>query len=170
MVYEPREDSFLLQKYVKIYAKGKVLDLGSGSGIQALAALQYTKDVLASDIDEETVSGLKKKGIKAVKSDLFENIKDRFDLIMFNPPYLPTIEKEDKELSKAISGGKKGYELIERFFKEAKSHLIDKGKILIVCSSLTGNVEGLFKKYNYKFRRLEEQSFFVEKIFIYEIK
>ncbi len=169
MIYEPREDSFLLQKYVRKYAKGKVLDLGSGSGIQALTALQNTKDVLALDIDEESVQELKKKGIKAVKSDLFENIKDKFDLIIFNPPYLPRLEGEGKELSKAISGGKNGYELIERFLKQVKRHLKDKGRILIVFSSLTGNIEELFKRYNYKFKKLEEQVFFYEKIFIYEL-
>jgi len=169
MIYEPREDSFLLQKYVKIRAKGKILDLGSGSGIQALTALKNTQDVIASDINEEAVSGLRKKGINAIKSNLFENIKDKFDLIIFNPPYLPELKGEDKELSKAISGGKKGHELIESFIKQAKNYLAVKGKILMVCSSLTGNVEALFNKYNYKFKKLEEQSFFFEKIFVYRL-
>ena len=55
MIYEPREDSFLLQKYVKKYSKGRVLDMGTGSGIQALTALEKTKCVVAVDINEETL-------------------------------------------------------------------------------------------------------------------
>ncbi|MBI2659492.1 hypothetical protein HYX05_05335, partial [Candidatus Woesearchaeota archaeon] len=35
-VYEPREDSTMLERYVREYAKGKVLDVGTGSGIQAI--------------------------------------------------------------------------------------------------------------------------------------
>ena len=66
MIYEPAEDSFLLQKYVKKYAKGKVLDMGTGSGIQAEAA----KDVLAVDVNPECVEYVKKKGIRAIVSNL----------------------------------------------------------------------------------------------------
>lgn len=49
MIYEPEEDSYLLEKYVKKLAKGKVLDLGTGSGIQALAAKKTCKEVKAAD-------------------------------------------------------------------------------------------------------------------------
>ena len=53
MIYEPREDSYLLQKYVKKYSKGKYfLDIGSGSGIQAKTAIKAkAKSVLATDIN-----------------------------------------------------------------------------------------------------------------------
>ena len=74
MIYEPREDSFLLQKHVAQYARGAVLDMGSGSGIQAETALQKTRRVLAVDIDPEVVQHLKKKGLAVIKSDLFSNI------------------------------------------------------------------------------------------------
>ena len=66
MIYERSEDSELLAKYVEEYAKGKVLDIGTGSGIQAEAALRFTKNVLAVDVDEESVNYVKKKGIKAI--------------------------------------------------------------------------------------------------------
>ena len=56
-MYQPREDSFLLEKEVKKYAKGDVLDIGAGSGIQALAAAKKrnTKKVLAVDIDKKVI-------------------------------------------------------------------------------------------------------------------
>ena len=54
MIYFPREDSFLLEKEVKKYAKGKsFLDLGAGSGVQAKAAKQAgAKSILCADINE----------------------------------------------------------------------------------------------------------------------
>ena len=61
MIYEPAEDSFLIQKYVKQYAHGRVLDMGTGSGILAMTALDKTKDVLAVDIYEPAIDELKKK-------------------------------------------------------------------------------------------------------------
>src|SRR3989344_4864863 len=115
MIYEPREDSFLLAKYVEKYAKGKILDIGTGSGIQAAAARKHSDDVTAVDIDEEAVEFAKSKGINAFKSDLFENVEGKYDLIIFNPPYLPEEENEDYEISRQVSGGKTGNEIFERF-------------------------------------------------------
>jgi len=89
MIYEPNDDSYLLKEFVLKHARGKVLDMGTGSGIQAEAALEKTQDVLAADINNEAAEFCKKKGINAVQSDLFENINHKFDLIIFNPPYLP---------------------------------------------------------------------------------
>lgn len=167
MIYEPAEDSFLLQKYVKKYANGKVLDMGTGSGIQAITALEKTKDILAVDIDPESVKLLKEKGLKSEVSDLFSNVKGKFDLIIFNPPYLPRDEREPEDSASTTTGGKKGYEIIERFLQHAKKFLKEEGKILLVCSSLTGDVEKLFKKYGYKFKKLEEKKEFFEKLFVY---
>jgi release factor glutamine methyltransferase len=160
-IYRPREDSYLLQKYVKKYAKGKVLDMGSGSGIQALTALKKTKDVLAVDINENAVEHVKGLGVKAKVSNLFSDVKGKFDLIIFNPPYLPG-EKGRGET--ALSGGKKGHELIERFLKESKDHLKKGGKILLIASTLTGNIKKLSKKIGYRIKILETESFFFEKI------
>jgi len=161
MIYDPQEDSFLLQKYVREYAKGRVLDVGTGSGIQALAALEKTPDVLGIDIDEDAVRFLKGKGVNAKFSNLFSKVDGKFDLIIFNPPYLPP-DKYDHDSS--TSGGMK---IVERFLSQAKNFLDKDGKILIVFSSLTGDVDSLLKKYGYKFRCLETQSHFFEKLFVY---
>ncbi len=171
MIYEPREDSLLLQKYVNKYAKGSVLDMGAGSGIQAETALQNTSDVLAADIDQEVISHIKKKNIPVVHSDLFSKVpKKKFDLIIFNPPYLPEDKREKFEDSVALTGGKYGYEILERFFSQAKDFLKPQGKILIVFSTITGDIEFILSQYGYSFKKLDEQSFFFEKIFVYLIE
>lgn len=165
-IYEPEEDSYLLQKYVKKYAKGKVLDIGTGSGILALTALKNTKDVLAVDINENAVEHVKGLGINAKVSDLFENVEGKFGVIIFNPPYLPENEK-DGEMKAALSGGKRGNELTERFLKEAKKHLEKGGKVLLVASSLAGDIIPVFDKLKYKILAMETKSFFFEKITAY---
>lgn len=170
MIYEPEEDSLILKKYVEKYAKGKVLDMGTGSGIQAETAKKKTTEVIAVDINPEAVDLVKKKGIKSFVSDLFSNVQEKFDLIIFNPPYLPEDEAEDIESQKITTGGKKGFEIIERFLKDAKNHLEPNGKILIVCSSLTGDIESFFKKYNYEYKLLEKIHIFFEDIKVYLLK
>ncbi len=169
MIYQPKEDSYLLAKYVRKYAEGKVLDVGTGSGVLAETALENTKDVLAVDINEEAVEYCKKKNINSIKSDLFENVNGKFNLIIFNPPYLPKDEDEDEEIQLVTTGGEKGHEIIERFLKEAKDFLKKEGIILIVFSTLTGDVESLIEKYGYKNKLLEEESLFFEKLKILKL-
>ena len=167
MIYEPAEDSHLLQKYVKKYAKGKVLDMGTGCGIQAETALKFTKEVLAVDINKECVELVKNKGIKCIQSNLFNNVEGNFDLILFNSPYLPEDKREPEESRISTTGGKKGDEILKRFLKQAKTHLENNGIILVVVSSLTGDVENLFKNEGYHFKLLESENLFFEKLKVY---
>ncbi len=173
MIYEPAEDSYLLESEVRKIVKGKsFLDIGSGSGIQALSALNNgVKSVLTSDINEESVKMLKSKGIKAINSDLFKNIKGKFDLIAFNPPYLPEDRKEDKESGKITTGGKKGDEIILRFIREAKNHLNHYGIILLVVSSLTPKqrIKKLFNSLKLTHKKIAEKKLFFEKLEVWEI-
>lgn len=176
MIYKPREDSYLLAEYVKKYAKGRVLDMGTGTGVLALAALEKTKDVEAVDINKEAVRFAKSKGVNAYVSDLFSNVKGKFDLIVFNPPYLP-MEREFAGIKLdvsytndvAIVGGKHGDEVIKRFFKDAGKYLEKNGKILMMVSALTPNIEPIVKKNGFKFKILEKKRIFFEDLKVYLI-
>jgi len=179
MIYQPAEDSYLLQKYVARFAKNKkVLDIGTGSGIQAGTAIKNgAKYVLAVDINNEAIELLKerieKKGIKRLKaqiSDLFSNInkKEKFDLIVINPPYLPRDKIEDKESALETTGGEHGYELIERFFLGAKEYLATPGKILVVFSSLTNTrkVKKIAENNGFKLKILGKEKFPFETLYV----
>ena len=166
MIYEPQEDSYMLEEQVKKLVKNvKVLDMGTGSGIQARAALENNCEVLAIDINQEAVDYVKKKGIRVIKSDLFSNVEGKFDVIIFNPPYLPEEELEDEESKLCTTGGKKGGEIVERFLRDVKDYLNENGFILVVVSSLTG--KDLFE--GFKFEVLSEKSFFFEKLYAYRL-
>ncbi|HLC55579.1 MAG TPA: HemK2/MTQ2 family protein methyltransferase [Candidatus Nanoarchaeia archaeon] len=170
MIYEPKEDSYLLQKFVKKYALGRVLDMGAGSGIQARTALQRTRDVLAVDINPEAVEHCKEQGIPALQSDLFDKVEGKFDVIIFNPPYLPRDEREDKESSLITTGGKKGSEVLERFMNNAGLYLADEGKILTVVSSLTPDAEKIITRNGFRFTILGKQSAAFEQLVVYLIE
>ncbi len=153
--YQPAEDSHLLAEAVKKLARGRVLDMGTGSGIQAEAALKSSKvkSVTAADINKSCGKNLSSE-IKFIHSDLFKKIpKQKFDMsetqsvsehdqnrhgsfdtIIFNPPYLP----QDRRIRDvAIYGGKKGYETTERFLGSCSSYLAGNGIILLLFSNLT---------------------------------
>lgn len=139
-VYEPREDSYLLQKEVERRSKGRrVLDMGCGSGIQAItAALSGAKEVWACDLNPSAISTTQENArlngteVNAFLSDLFSAIHpdEMFDLIAFNAPYLEPSTPLDVQWS---GGGK----LINTFLEQAKNHLTKNGQILFVFSSLT---------------------------------
>ena len=174
MIYKPGDDSQLLAIQVKKYAKAKsVLDIGSGSGIQAKAAItSKAKSVLASDIDPDSLACIKSKNIQAIKSNLFSNIKGKYDLIIFNPPYLPHDPKEPNDSALATSGGPKGDEITLGFLSQTPKHLNKNGIILMVTSSLTQKrrINNLLKKLNYKKAILSKRKFFFEEIQVWKIQ
>ena len=173
MIYSSAEDSFLLEKAVRKYAKGKsFLDMGSGSGIQSRAALSVGASlILAVDINPESIKLLKQQGLHAIQSNLFQKVKGKFDLIAFNPPYLPKDFREDKESALATTGGKKGDEIIIKFLKQSKKHLSEDGIILLIVSSLTpkDKILPLLEKLSFTHKIIEKQKLFFESLELWEI-
>lgn len=157
-VYLPAEDSFLAAEVLEECLSAKessleVLDMGTGTGLLGLVAAKSgkAKNVMFADINEDAVAICKeniafnnaviKAECNAVRSDLFSNVKGKFDIITFNAPYLKDGDDDKKvgKLAKAWSGGAEGIETSIKFLEESKAHLKKGGRIIIIASSL-GNM------------------------------
>jgi release factor glutamine methyltransferase len=148
-VYEPAEDSFLLaDAALKEAGPGmRILEVGTGSGFVSAVLLANLKDIylLATEINPHAACCAKANGVEVIRTDFFRGVKSGktescFDLILFNPPYLPTSkdEKVPGWLNYAFDGGISGRETLDRFLDEVKDYLKPGGKILVLISSITG--------------------------------
>jgi len=136
--YEPAEDTFLLLKWAKKFAKGKILEIGVGSGYILENLLKKGFDAYGVEIDKDVLKYLKEKFKDRVwYSDLFSNVNDKYDLIIFNPPYLPEEGWEDEKTKLWTVGGKEGNEIILKFIEQLPFYLKEGGKAIIIVSSLS---------------------------------
>lgn len=168
-VYPPSEDTFLLLKAaLEEVKKGEfALEVGTGCGIIAKILSEKAR-VVAVDLNPHAVKCARANGVEVISTDLFAGLKPgkQFDVIIFNPPYLP-VEGEASEgwLEKAWEGGENGRALIDRFLSELRSYLRENGRILLLVSSLTG-IEAVERKmHSLEFkveRRMRERYFFEE--------
>jgi len=173
-VYEPAEDTYLLIESLEVERGERVLEIGSGTGIISLHCAKAGAEVTAADISETAVrltelnSARNSLNLRALRSDLFENIDGVFDLIVFNPPYLPGDVPEDARWS----GGPTGLEIIGRFLRSANEHLSPDGRIVLAISSLTssGGFEAILDELGFMSRTIREKKLFFEKLYAVELK
>ncbi|MEJ2240741.1 MAG: class I SAM-dependent methyltransferase [Candidatus Bathyarchaeota archaeon] len=182
-VYEPAEDSFLLGENLKLLKNDNVLDMGTGCGILAIIVAKEAKSVLAVDINpfalscaiKNAESNFVKEKINFLRGDLFQPIVPckKFNLIIFNSPYLPSEPEEEKSwIEKSWAGGRNGRKVIDRFINEAPSFLSNKGRILLIQSSLSDENRTLdiFNQRNMKAQIIAQLKFPFEKILLIEAK
>jgi release factor glutamine methyltransferase len=99
-VYEPAEDSFLLAENLDVNNNEKVLDMGTGCGILGVISANKASVVVAVDVNPHAIRCAKQNSavngvldkMLFLQSDLFASIdgQTKFDLILFNSPYLPS--------------------------------------------------------------------------------
>jgi release factor glutamine methyltransferase len=131
--------------------KGKLecLDLFAGSGCIGLAVLAKVENAFCDfgDVDPKNIkqikinikiNGLEEKKSKAIKTDVFSNLKKKYDYILANPPYIaesrfhliqPSARAFEPMI--ALDGKKDGMFFIDKFLKEARDFLKPKGKIFM---------------------------------------
>lgn len=175
-MYPPSEDTYLLMRaaIAEARADDSVIEIGCGSGVVSGSLKGRVRSILATDINPHAVRAAASLGIPAVRADLFHGIDSKFDLILFNPPYLPaeaeldSIPEGDRWLSAALDGGADGREVIERFLKGVKEILSPRGRILLLISSLTGleEVLELARRYGFAAEIVARERYFFEELYV----
>jgi release factor glutamine methyltransferase len=164
-VYPVEADSHLLREAAldEVRPGESVLEVGTGSGYIAAALSPFAR-VLATDINPHAVRSAHGLGLAVARADLFNGIRGPFDLILFNPPYLPT-QREDRIhdwLEYALDGGETGRVVIERFARDSGRVLSEEGRVLILISSLTGihEVCHLFFRHRWNVEIVRQETVF----------
>lgn len=135
-VFKPKDLSEVFGRAIidEVKASDRVLDMGCGSGVNALLVADRCKEVVAVDISPAAVvntqhnaevNGMADK-ITVAESDLFEHVTGTFDLIMFDPPFrwFKPVDMVDRSITDD------NYETMQRFFEQAADYLTDEGRIL----------------------------------------
>ena len=182
-VYETAEDSFLIAEKITVNENDTVLDVGTGCGILAIIAAKNAKHVIAIDINPYAIKCARKNAkacgvvekIDFLEGDLFNPLKntDRFTLILFNSPYLPSEPGEETTwIGKAWAGGPNGRNVIDRFILDCPNWLAEGGKILLVQSSLSDPEQTIKMFFELKFEAkvISEIKFPFESIILVEAR
>ncbi|MCJ7697032.1 MAG: methyltransferase, partial [Thermoplasmata archaeon] len=153
-VYDPAEESLLLLETLHVDSNDTVLELGTGCGLIALDCAHKGSHTVCTDINPFAVqltlrnierNQLLLKGYKEIRQgNLFSVLheKELFDVIIFNPPYLPT-KKQEKIggwFDIATDGGRDGLSVTKRFIQGLKKHLLNNGRAYFIFSSLSNRL------------------------------
>ncbi|BDC36168.1 MAG: methylase [Candidatus Methanoliparum thermophilum] len=171
-IYKPNDDTFILLDAAldEVKKTDIVLEIGTGCGVIAEALLKKAKCLVATDINPFATRVAKKKEINVIRTYLFDGIRGKFDLVLFNPPYLPddAYNEEDKWFNLALIGGPTGQEIIKEFLDSIDKYLSNEGRFLIVISSLTGieDIMDFAKSKGFYTEIVREKRIFFERIVV----
>lgn len=185
-VYEPAEDTFLLLNALDVGKNDSVFEIGTGTGIIALSCTQKGATVVCSDINPYAIILVQKniiqnknklKGsIEVRRGYLFNvlNFDETFDVIVFNPPYLPTKYEtldEDIWLNLAVNGGRTGLVVIKPYLKEISRYVKSNGRGYFIYSSKSDRtlLTRYLKRFHLRSQTISSLSFEDETIEIIKI-
>jgi release factor glutamine methyltransferase len=150
-VFRPRSDSRLLARLAEERVGSRpgvrVLEPCTGSGIVAVSAARAgASEVTAIDVSRRAVACarlnamLNGVSIRGLRGDLLEPVRgERFDLIVSNPPYLPSEDlAPPRGAARAWEAGEDGRVVLDRLCAEAPEFLAPGGELLVIHSSVCG--------------------------------
>ena len=186
----PRDETEILaRKAIDVINKNNLksaLDIGTGTGILACTIAKYTLskstalDVSdnALKIAEENIKNLDlSKKVKTLKSNLFEKVSEKYDLIVSNPPYIPlsekaTIQKEvtfDPDLA-LYTKDEKGLDFYEKISKNAKNYLNQNGYLLFEMGlGQSEDIKQILEQEGYKNIQIEKDLAGIDRVIIAQI-
>lgn len=175
-VYEPAEDTELLLQAMKDLALAgrRVLEVGPGSGVVVETALRFGAEVAAVDLNPHACTATYARiGGYVARGDLATCVRGRFDIVLFNAPYLPSSEEERVEgwLDHAFHGGERGIETTIRLLRDLPRILADRGVALIVVSS-RADLDALateVARIGLRHEKVRSQRFFFEEIAVWSL-
>lgn len=136
-VYRPLEEARMMGRLLEEQAFGKVLDMGTGTGILGIICALKKCDVTFADVNPIAVEcakeNAKMNGVKGrfVVSDLFSNIKGKFNVIAFNSPFLASRALGTGEINTATDGGVHGREVVDRFLKDYRKYVLKEHMVFL---------------------------------------
>lgn len=176
-VYAPSDDSYQLLRNVEVSPGKSFLEIGCGTGFVALHAAKNGAVVTATDINPYAVECTRRNAARndlrmnVILTDLFEKVVGNFDIIAFNPPYLPEETRSTSWIERSWAGGREGSEVAVRFLESAWKHLAPGGQIYLILSSLGGLTTVLKSaKERYASEMLEEKHMFFESVYAYRFR
>ena len=151
-----------------------VLDMGTGSGVCAVFAAKYARRVVAVDINAAAVrcAGINallnhlEQKIDVRHGDLFAPVAgERFDLILFNPPFVQAAPQDDRDRAW------RSKDVAERFAAGLGAHLRPGGSALVLLSTFGDGLAFLeeFRKENFEISVLAERRFVNERLTIFRL-
>ena len=173
-VYQPAEDSALLASATveAVETGDAVLEVGTGSGWVA-ARVQETREarVIAADVNPHACRQARDRGLEVARADLVSPFReDSFDVVAFNPPYLPTDPDNewDDWMEAALSGGETGRRLVEPFLEDVGRVLAADGCVILLVSSLTDReaVESIAADAGFGAEAVREESYPFETLWV----
>jgi release factor glutamine methyltransferase len=173
----PRTGAFLAAQLDAVSLVGEqaqVLDMGTGSGVCAVFAARRARRVVAVDINPAAVrcAGVNallnhlEHRIEVRHGDLFAPVQgERFDLILFNPPFLRGTPRDDRERAWRST------DVAERFAAGVHEHLNPGGSVLVVLSTF-GKAQVFldeFRRRGFAISVLAQQRFINEQLAIFRL-
>lgn len=146
-----------------------VLDMGTGSGIAAIAAARRGARVVAVDMSPEAVRCARinvllnrvEDSVEVRCGDLFEPVQgERFDLVLFNPPFYAGTPRALWEYAWRSEG------VLDRFARELPAMLSPSGRALVIVSSTTVGVDEALARQHLQSRLLWTRDMITERLMV----
>ncbi|MBQ8429589.1 MAG: peptide chain release factor N(5)-glutamine methyltransferase [Clostridia bacterium] len=176
LIPRPETEEMVMMVVNAVEDGQSVLDMCTGSGAIAVAVegelkkRGYQNKIAAVDISEDALAlaqenaRLNGANIKFIQSDLFAKVRGKYDVVVSNPPYIPsatiqTLQREVKDFEPrlALDGGEDGLDFYRRIAQEAPKHIARGGMLIMEVGE--GEAQEIVKLFQGKYYTIIAKDF-----------